>query len=140
MESARESAHAYLVALLAAELRELDAIVERARQRLTVDGAALDATIAEIRRQVAAVEKARDGTAVLQEASNAVADHAGALASIYSRLPSVNATSIETLDALGARTRSVADAFSAQAAMMAKLDADWKRINEDVQGLSLIHI
>jgi methyl-accepting chemotaxis protein len=132
----RERAHAYLVAQLSAELRELDAIAERARERLRVDGAALDATIAEIRRQVAAVEKARDGTAVLQEASYAVADHAGALASIYSRLPSVNSTSIETLDALGARTRSVADTFSAQATILAKLDSDWKRINEDVRGIA----
>jgi methyl-accepting chemotaxis protein len=136
VESARESAHAYLVAQLAAELRELDAIVALARGRLAVDGAALDATTAEIRRQLAAVEKAREGAAVLEDASYAVADHAGALASIYERLPSVNATSIETLDALGARTRAVGDAFSAQAAVMAKLDADWKRIAEDVQGIA----
>lgn len=132
----RAAAAAFLVARLAAELRELNAIVERARERLAVEGRALDATVAGIRRQVAAVESARNAAAVLEAASADVARHAGALASVYDTLPAVTATSLETLDALDARARAVGAAFGTEADVLAKLDADWKLIADEVDGIA----
>jgi methyl-accepting chemotaxis protein len=132
----RAVAAAYLVARLAGEMRELNAITQRARDRLAVEAAALDATTAGIRRQVAAVENAREAAEVLEAASTDVARHAGALSSIYERLPAVTATSLETLGALDARARAVSDAFELEANAVAKLDGDWKTIAEDVDGIA----
>jgi methyl-accepting chemotaxis protein len=131
-----EAASAYFVARLANELRELDGLVRRAHERLTLDGAALEATATGIRRQAAAVESARSAAEALEAASATVAQHAAELSVIYERLPAVTATSIETVGTLDARTRAAADAFGQEAGVIAKLDADWKRVADAVHGIA----
>jgi methyl-accepting chemotaxis protein len=132
----RTAAAAYLVARLAGELRDLDAITVRARDRLAIEASALDATTAGIRRQVTAVEKAREAADVLGTAAADVARHASALSSIYKRLPAVTASSLETLQALDKRARAVSDAFGLEANALANLDGDWKTIAGEVDGIA----
>jgi methyl-accepting chemotaxis protein len=132
----RGLAAAYLVGRLARELSELGQLVERAADRLRVDGEALDQTNAGIERQAKAVDAARQAAAVLDPASGTVADHAGELASLAERLPAVTATSIETLDVLERRTRALRDAFEAERAVTTRIAEGWRLVADAVLGIA----
>jgi len=133
---ARGLAVAYLVGRLARELYDLAQLVERAEDRLRIDGEALDQTNAAIQRQAKAVDAARHAAEVLDPASATVADHAGELASLAERLPAVTATSIEALDVLERRTRALRDAFDAEGAVTTRIAEGWRLVAEAVVGIA----
>ncbi|HEY4440593.1 MAG TPA: methyl-accepting chemotaxis protein, partial [Candidatus Elarobacter sp.] len=135
-DGTRDRAAAYLAARLARELHELDALVERAEERLRVDGEALDRTSAGIERQARAVETGRAAAEVLAPASASVATHAGELAALAERLPGVTSGSIDTLDTLAQRTAALRDAFDGESAVTTRIAAGWERVADAVRGIA----
>ncbi|MDB5093587.1 MAG: methyl-accepting chemotaxis protein [Candidatus Eremiobacteraeota bacterium] len=134
--NAREAAGAYLVGRLARELHDLAELVQRAGERLRIDGEALDQTTAGIERQAQAVEAARHAAGVLEPASATVADHASQLSALYERLPTVTKTAIETLDVLERRTGMLREAFRGEQGVMSKMDDGWRSVAESVLGIA----
>jgi methyl-accepting chemotaxis protein len=132
----RGAAVDYLVGRLAAELRALAALVDRSRSALDVEERALGRTVAAIRRQASAADAARSAAAALDAASISAADHAGALATVYERLPDVIATSIERMREIEELTRTLRDDMGFGAGITTKFESDWEEVRLAAEGIA----
>jgi methyl-accepting chemotaxis protein len=132
----RGAAVDYLVGHLAAELRALATLVDRSRSALDVEERALARTVEAIRRQASAADAACSAAAALDAASVSAADHAGALATVYERLPEVIATSIERMREIEELTRALRDDMGFGAGITAKFENDWGQVRIAAEGIA----
>jgi methyl-accepting chemotaxis protein len=132
----REGAAQFLVARLAAELRELEQLVVRSRECLVIEERGLTDMAAGIAREAQVAEAVRSAAEDLGRTVSAVAAHAAELNAVYERLPAVLAGTVATMEALESGTMALREGLQSGEQVSTRLAAGWLGVGDAIGEIS----
>jgi methyl-accepting chemotaxis protein len=128
----RERAACFLVARLAAELRELEQLVVRSRECLVIEERGLTEMAAGIAREAQVADGVRSAAEDLGRTASTVTAHAAELNAVYERLPGVLAGTVATMEALESGTLALREGLQGGEHVSTRLVAGWLGVGDAV--------